>query len=334
MRLRRSDPTSPGIARRRCGRGFSYHDVDGSTDLPVQVRDRIESLVIPPAWRRVWICPEANGHIQAVGLDAAGRRQYIYHQRWRTERDEEKHDRVLVMAAGLPDWRAVVDRDLRRRGLSRARVEATALRLLDRGALRIGGEEYAQDNGTRGVATLLRDHVSVRGVEVLLDFPAKGGIRRRLGIEDPELATAVRALLRSASRSERLLTYRRGRDWYELHAEDINARFKELAGADCTAKDLRTWHATVIAAVGFADAPPPDTDRARKRAEAAVMREVSEALGNTPQIARKSYVDPRVVSSYERGRTILSAVVRARRARSADAERDIVEQAVIRLLTR
>ncbi|EME18965.1 DNA topoisomerase [Rhodococcus triatomae BKS 15-14] len=296
-------------------------------------RERIEALVIPPAWRKVWISPHANGHIQAVGRDAAGRRQYLYHERWRQERDEEKFDRVLALAARLPEWRERVDRDLCRRGRGRARVEAVALRLLDRGVLRIGGEEYAEEHGSRGVATLLREHVTVVGDEIRLDFPAKSGVQRVLAIEDGALATAVSSLLRCDSDSDRLLVFRTHDGWAEIHADDVNARFKDVVGDEFTVKDLRTWHATVFAAVAFADAGPGTSRSARARVAAQVMREVGEVLGNTPAVARASYVDPRVIAAYESDRTIVSALTRARRSRSEDAEREVVERAVIRLLS-
>ncbi|MFC9362798.1 DNA topoisomerase IB [Rhodococcus sp. NPDC057014] len=334
MRLRHSDPNTPGIRRRRRGNGFSYEVQGGDGRVSSGDRARIEALVIPPAWRKVWISPHSNGHIQAVGVDAAGRRQYLYHDQWRHERDEEKFDRVLAMAARLPEWRERVDKDLCRRGRGRDRVEAVALRLLDRGVLRIGGEAYAEDHGSRGVSTLLREHVDVHRGEIRLDFPAKSGVQRVLAIEDASLATAVRSLLRSDADTDRLLVYRTDSGWAEVHADDINTRFKEVAGDEYTAKDLRTWHATVIAAVAFADVGPVSSKRARSRAEAEVMREVGEVLGNTPAVARASYVDPRVVTAYESDYTIASAVDRARRSRSEDAERAVVERAVIRLLSR
>ncbi|QHE69551.1 DNA topoisomerase IB [Rhodococcus sp. WAY2] len=279
----------------RAGRGFSYDAPDGAAGVSDEDRARIDALVIPPAWRKAWICPRRNGHIQAVGLDAAGRRQYIYHEQWRQERDEEKFDRVLTMASRLPELRERVDADLCRRGRGRERVEAVALRLLDRGVLRIGSEEYAETNGSRGVATLLRNHVAVKGGEIRLDFPAKSGVQRTLTIEDGPLATAIRSLLRTGAPSDRLLVYRKGDRWTEVHADDINARFKEVAGEKYTAKDL---------------------------------------LGNTPQIARTSYVDPRVITAYQSGRTIGGALARARKTRTEDAERALVERAVIRLLAR
>jgi len=341
MILRRSVTSTPGIRRVRRGRGFAYIGVDGGA-VTATVRARIDALVIPPAWKQVWICPYDNGHIQAYGTDIAGRRQYLYHEQWRAERDEEKHDRVLAMASRLPQWRQQVQDDLVRRGAGRRRAEAVALRLLDRAVFRVGGEEYAEENGTRGVATLLRSHVRISGDVLTFDYPAKGGIRRVVAVGDPDLATAVRALRRVPSESGRLLTYREGKTVRELHADDINARFKELAGDDCSAKDLRTWNATVLAAAAFAEQEPPDSDRARAHAEAEVMRRVAEELGNTPAVARGSYVDPRVVAAYEQGRTVRAALRRAARctqrraarSKSDDEAREIVERAVIRLLRR
>lgn len=329
-RLRRSALTSPGIRRIGRGRGFSYETAEG--DCPDdETLARIKDLVIPPAWKEVWICPYPNGHIQAVGTDTAGRRQYLYHEKWRRERDEEKHDRVLTMAACLPRWRADVDQDLRGRGFTRQRVVAAALRMLDRGIFRTGGEEYAEENGTYGVATLLREHVHVHQDEVRFGYPAKGNIDRQISIVDPQLAAVTKGLLRADTGSDRLLCYREGKQWHEVHADDVNARFKEIAGQDCTAKDLRTWNATLLAATAFAVTEPASSARATSKRETAVIREVSEALGNTPAVCRASYVDPRVVTAYRDGRTIAAA---ARRARKLDGEqgRAALEKAVIRLL--
>ncbi|TSD99510.1 DNA topoisomerase IB [Skermania sp. ID1734] len=333
MRLRRSRPYGPGIKRVRRGRGFSYVAADGTRLTDENALDRIRALVIPPAWRKVWICPYRNGHIQAVGVDAAGRRQYLYHEQWRNERDEEKFDRVLVMAANLPRLRSQVRADLTQSGLGQERITAAALRLLDRGVFRVGGEEYAEEHGTRGVATLLREQVTVSGNEMLFDYLAKGSIRRRVRIYDPELARVIRALQRSRSPSDRLLAYRNGNGYRELHADDINCRFKELAGTDCTAKDLRTWQATVLAAAAFgAEATDVEGIRNHKRVEKKVIAGVAEALGNTPAVARGSYIDPRVIEAYEAGETIAAALRRAQRADSDDDQQQIVDKAVVRLL--
>ncbi|PPK70848.1 DNA topoisomerase IB [Actinokineospora auranticolor] len=329
MRLRRSDCSGPGIRRVRHGRGFRYVDADGDAVRDPSVLERVRGLVIPPAWREVWICPYPAGHIQAVGLDDAGRRQYVYHERWREDRDAEKHDRVLSLAHKLPKVRARVLEDLTRPGLGRERVLAGALRVLDRGVFRIGGEEYAEENNTHGVSTLLRGHVRLKGNELTFDFPAKGGIDRSATIRDPELSRLISSLRRNRADDDRLFAYRDGHDRRELRAAEVNERFKELAGDRFTVKDMRTWTATVLAATTFAthDGPPS------KRAEAAVMRAVSEQLGNTPAMARKSYVDPRVTEAFRAGETI-EPTVRRLAARDLDAPevREPLERAVIRLL--
>lgn len=198
MRLRRSDPSSSGLRRRRRGSGFSYHQPDGSRVSP-QDRERIHALAIPPAWRDVWICPWPNGHIQAMGTDDAGRRQYLYHQEWRRQRDEEKYDRVLELASRLPRFRREIDRQLTGRGWPRTRTLAVALRMLDHGVFRTGGEEYAETNGTYGVATVLREHVRINADRITFHYLAKGGIEQSLTLSDRELARAVAGLRRAAA---------------------------------------------------------------------------------------------------------------------------------------
>jgi DNA topoisomerase-1 len=334
MRLRKSALTGPGIARVRRGKGFSYEAPDGSPLTDEQALARIKELVIPPAWKKVWISPHSNGHIQAVGTDAAGRRQYMYHQAWQDERAEEKFDRALEMSKRLPDWRAAIAEDLGGRGFKRERVLALALHLLDLGYFRAGGEQYAQDNESHGLATLLCEHVTIKGGAVAFDFPAKSGVRRILEIEDPTIVTAVRSLLRRDCPSKRFLVSRSTSGWTELHADDLNARFKELVGADYSVKDLRTWHGTVLAATAFVDADPPVSKKVVKRVEAAVMKEVSGELGNTPAVARTSYVDPRVVTGYERGQTIAAAVRRAQRIKDGAEKQAILEKATRTLIQR
>jgi DNA topoisomerase-1 len=287
MRLRRSAPSGPGWTRVRHGKGFRYLDTDGK---PLTADDvaRVKALVIPPAWREVWISPHPNGHIQAVGYDDAGRRQYLYHEKWRTDRDAEKFDRVLDLAPRLKRFREQIAQDMRSRG--RRRLLAIALRMLDLGVFRVGHEEYAEDNGTHGVATLLCEHLSVRGDRVRFRFPAKHGVEVDEEITDPALARAVRSLLKDKPPDCRV---------FDLTADDVNERFRELVGAEFTVKDLRTWHATVLAAQIFAAQGKPT-----KRAVSAVMKEVAENLGNTAAVARKSYVDPRLVEAFEQGEVI------------------------------
>jgi DNA topoisomerase-1 len=332
VRLRRSVLDGPGISRKRRGKGFSYYDSDGKPVTDPKTLTRIKELVIPPAWRKVWISPHPNGHIQAVGTDAAGRRQYMYHLQWQQERAEEKFDRVLAMSKHLPEWRARIAQDLAGNGLSRDRVLALALHLLDRGYFRAGGEQYAEENESYGIATLLCNHVSLKSGTVAFDYPAKSGVRRTLEIEDPEVVRAVRALTRRGDKAERLLVCRSASGWVDLHADDLNARFKELVGADYSVKDLRTWHGTVLGAEAFVDADPPASKRVVKKVEAAVMKEVSAALGNTPAVARASYVDPRVIAGYEQGLTIASAARRAERTRDPAEAQALLEKATRTLI--
>jgi DNA topoisomerase-1 len=334
MRLRRSVLSKPGIARKRRGKGFAYYGPDGELLEDEGTLQRIRELVIPPAWKKVWISPHPNGHIQAVGTDAAGRRQYLYHTAWQEERAEEKFDRVLELSTLLPAWRAGTAADLAGRSLTRERVLALALRLLDRGYFRAGGEQYADEHESYGIATLLCEHVTVRRDAVEFDYPAKSGVRRTLEVEDAEVVRAVRALMRRTERTERLLACRSASGWVDVRAEDLNARFKELVGDEYTVKDLRTWHGTVLAAAAFADADPAVSQRLAKRVEAAVMREVAEELGNTPAVARGSYVDPRVVTGYRQGQTIVAAARRAERTRRPEAGQEILEKATRMLIRR
>ncbi|MGH3543788.1 MAG: DNA topoisomerase IB [Mycobacterium sp.] len=334
MRLRRSTVGGPGFRRMRRGRGFCYVDARRESIADPQILERIDGLVIPPAWRNVWICQYPNGHIQAVGTDAAGRRQYLYHEQWQAERSEEKYDRALSLAKGLPDWRARLLVDLRGRGLGHDRVLAVAQHLIDQGYFRAGGEEYAQENGSFGLTTLLRDHVRLHRDSVEFDYPAKSGMRRTVSLDDPLVIRAVRSLLRAETKIPRLLVYRTSDGWFEVHADDLNTRFRELVGEEFSVKDLRTWHGTVLAAEAFATAREPTSKTARRREEAAVMRAVAEELGNTPAVARGSYVDPRVVTAYEQGITIGAALRRAKRKRTPSARRDLLERATARIIKR
>ena len=335
MRLRRSNVGGPGVRRVRRGRGFSYAEADGTPLTDPDTLARIQELVIPPAWKNVWICPYPNGHIQAVGTDAAGRKQYLYHQRWQQERAEEKYDRTLSLAKRLPDWRTQVVSDLRGRGLPCARVLAVAQRLLDRGYFRAGGEEYAQENGSFGLATLRREHVRLRRDSVEFDYPAKSGVQRTIELEDPLVVRAVRSLMRAQTRLPRLLVYRSDEgDWVEMRADDVNGRFRELVGDEFSIKDLRTWHGTVLAAEAFAHSPEPTSKTARRRTESTVMKAVAAELGNTPAVARASYVDPRVVQAYQDGLTIQPAILRAQRHRSPAARQELIEKATCRLIHR
>jgi DNA topoisomerase-1 len=310
-RVHRVEPTAPGLRRRRRGRGFSYLDAAGRLVDEAQTLQRIRSLAIPPAWNDVWICPDAWGHIQATGVDAAGRRQYLYHARWREWRDRLKFRRMHEFARVLPAVRETVARDLGLPGLPREKALATAVRLLDRGYFRIGSESYAERNNSYGVATLRKEHVRIDDDGVRFDFTAKAGIRRVVLVRDVQLTPVLRQLKARRTGGDELLAYRADGGWRDVRSTDINEYLKEASGGRFTAKDFRTWHATVLAAIALssrADAGPSVT--ARKRAVTASIKEVAEYLGNTPAIARQSYIDPRVLDRFFEGSTI-ARVLRA-----------------------
>lgn len=300
MRLRRSDPTSPGIQRRRSGRGFRYLDRDGSALSDEAALARIAGLAIPPAWTDVWISPYPHGHIQALGTDAAGRRQYLYHEAWRAQRDRTKFDRALSLAQSLPAARGVVSKALAGEITpTRDRALAAAFRILDSASLRIGSEQYANDNGSHGLATLLCAHASISGTRVRLTFPAKSGQSWDSELDDPALAACLRVL--RGRRSGRLLSWRDGRNWHPLSSSEINDYIRERTRGDFTAKDFRTLHGTIVAAQSLQRTGWSETARARNAAVRHAMLETAAALGNTPAVARSSYVDPRVIDRFEAG---------------------------------
>jgi DNA topoisomerase IB len=310
-RLRRVDCSAPGLHRRRRGRGFAYTDLDGRPISDAETLARIEALAIPPAWRDVWICPLPNGHIQATGVDAAGRRQYRYHDHWRLQRDRRKFDHMLEFGRALPGLRERIAADLDQPGLGRQRVLACATRLLDLGFFRIGTEGYAEQNQTYGLATIRKEHVSVRGRVVEFDYVAKSGKQRIQSIVDPVVVEVVTALKRRRSGGPELLAYRRDDGaWCDVKSADINAYIKDVTGGDFSAKDFRTWSATVLAAVALAVSAEARSATARKRAVARMYQEVSHYLGNTPAVCRASYVDPRVVDRYLSGVTVAPALER------------------------
>ncbi|TDC68199.1 DNA topoisomerase IB [Actinomadura sp. GC306] len=334
--LRRSDPGEPGYGRRKCGKGFMYLGLDGRPlDDPAE-KERIRSLVIPPAWTDVWICPDADGHIQALGTDAAGRRQYLYHEAWREQRDREKHEHVLDLAERLPKVRGTLAEHLAGRGFSRERVLAAAVRLIDLGFFRIGGEAYAAENGTFGLATVLREHVSCGRGEVTFEYPAKNSKDLFRSVAEEDVCKVVSGLKRRRDDSPELLAYRLpGGAWHDVTTGDINAYIREVTAGDFSAKDFRTWHATVLAAVGLAvSVRAGDSDTARKRAVVRVVKEVSAYLGNTPAVARASYIDPRIIDLYENGRTIAPALGKlgVETAQGELATQGPVEQSVLDLL--
>ncbi|WP_435207388.1 DNA topoisomerase IB [Micromonospora sp. bgisy143] len=324
MRLRRSDPGRPGYGRLRRGKGWSFVDPSGAVVRDPDTVARLRDLVIPPAWQDVWIAPHANGHIQATGVDAAGRKQYLYHPVWREKQDAAKFDHMLEVARRLPTLRERVGQDLVGRGLGRDRVLATVARLLDMGMFRVGSDQYAAgDDPTFGVSTLRPEHARRRGDCVVFEFPAKGGIEQVRRIDDPQLCEVLVSLRRRRRRADRLFGYWDGREWRDVRSDEVNGYLRDASGGEMTAKDFRTWHATVRAAAELAAADPARSVTARRRAVAAVMRAVAELLGNTPTVARTSYVDPRVVDLYHDG-----VVVPV----DPGASREEVERVVLELL--
>jgi len=303
-RLRRADCAGAGIERRRHGRGFSFRDPEGGRIEDEETLARIRELAIPPAWKEVWICPDPYGHIQATGIDAAGRKQYLYHERWQRRAAARKFEAMREFARALPALRRAVARDLRREGVPRERALACGVRLLDRGLLRVGGEEYADANGSFGVATLRREHVSLSGEDLVFDFPAKSGVRRVQSLRDRSARLAVEAMRRRRGGPPDLLVFRDGRGWHDVRSEDVNAYIQEKAGEGFSAKDFRTWHGTVLAAVELARAGPVGSRGGTERAIREAIRGVAEALGNTPAVCRASYVDPRVLDRFRDGVTI------------------------------
>ncbi|WP_426242413.1 DNA topoisomerase IB [Nocardioides sp. LHG3406-4] len=329
-RLRRTSPDQPGWTRRRAGRGFAYVDEHGKR-LGADDAQRAKDLVIPPAWQDVWITPYENGHLQAVGTDDAGRRQYLYHPQWRARRDAEKFERMQLFGKALARARELVVADLGREGMPLERACAAAVRLLDLGYFRIGNDVYADSHGSFGLTTLERRHVRRRQDRLVFAFMGKSGVDHEIEIDDRVVIETIEVMRRRRGEDPRLLSYKDGRSWRSLLPELVNAYVRASTGLEVTAKDFRTWHATVLAAAALAETPElGDSEASRKRAVAGAMKEVASFLGNTPALARSAYVDPRVIDAYEQGRT-LSGTTR-RTFDSPDERQAALERAVLRLL--
>jgi DNA topoisomerase IB len=307
MRLRHADASKPGFTRVRRGPGFSYVDTTGAALNDPAERKRIAALAIPPAWRDVWVSPDPRGHLQATGIDAAGRKQYLYHEAWRHQRDRQKFRDMETFARRLPRLRTQIDRALQGEvDLTRDQIAACAVRLLDIGLFRIGGERYADEDGGFGLATLTREQVSFIHGSAVFDYLGKSGVRRRHTISDAKLVPILQKLHRRRSEPDALLVFRDGRHWHPLGTAGITDYLKSLIGDEFSAKDFRTWNATVLAATLLAGsaASRPQRNRVIRR----VVGEVSEILGNTPAVARRSYIDPRVIDRYLAGHTIEPAL--------------------------
>ena len=329
-RLRRTSPDQPGWTRRRSGSGFTYLDEHG-VRLDADGVLRCKELVIPPAWKDVWITPFVNGHLQAVGTDDAGRRQYLYHPDWRTSRDAIKFDRIIEFGKAMSKVRERVLIDLGTEGMSLEQACAVAVRLLDLGYFRIGNDVYTDTNGSFGLTTMRKDHVTKKGGIITFAFVGKSGVEHSIAIDDEPVIAVLDVMRRRRGGGEELLAYKQGKQWRDLNSGHVNDYVREVAGMDATAKDFRTWHATVIASAVLAQTDEPgETQASRKRAVSGAMKEVSEFLGNTPTLARSSYVDPRVVKAYERGRTIATTTRRA--FATSDERQAALERATLKLL--
>jgi DNA topoisomerase I len=300
--LNRSDPRSPGLVRARAGTAFAYLDAAGDQVADGPTLERIKSLAIPPAWTSVWISPDPLGHIQATGVDSRGRLQYRYHPLWREQRDEQKFAHMLRFATALPGLREATLRDVRHRRLHRGRVAAAAVRLIDVGLFRIGGERYAELDHHYGAATLEKQHVHVHRDGLEFDYTAKEGKHRTITVADPAVLSTVRALERSGNGLASLFAFQdSAAAWHQLHSHDVSAYIADSSGGHFTAKEFRTWNATVLMALALAAAGPPASERAARSAVNAGVRSVATWLGDTPTVARSAYIDPRLITRYTSG---------------------------------
>jgi DNA topoisomerase I len=297
--LTRSEPHGPGITRERVGGGFRYRDPSGAQITSGEDLLRIEALVIPPGWADVWISADPLGHIQATGVDRRGRTQYRYHKQWREQRDAQKFAHMLRFAAALPALRTATMRDLGGRRLDRDRVAAGAVRLIDLGLFRIGGERYAELDHHYGATTLRKRDVTVTRDGVAFDYVAKEGKRRTICVADRAVRTVVRALIGSDNDLDALFCFQDAGGWRPLRSHEVSSYIAGRAGGHFTAKEFRTWNATVLMALLLGNADPAPTVRGRRSAITAGIREVAHWLGDTPAVARGAYIDPRVISRYE-----------------------------------
>jgi DNA topoisomerase-1 len=336
-RIRRVDCSGPGLRRVRHGRGFRFLDRDGHTIKNQELLDRLRALAIPPAWTDVWICADPLGHIQATGHDDAGRKQYLYHEDWQERRAQLKFDHVLEFGRVLPELRRSLYGDLERRGLVRERVLAAGVRLLDLGFFRIGGEEYTVENDTYGLATLRQSQMRLERRSATFTYRAKGGATLKQVVSDPVVLPTLRELKRRKRGGHRLLTYWNARTWTKVRSDEVNEYLKGLAGEQFTAKDFRTWNATVLAAVALAgeDDPSELSAAAKRRAASAATKRVARYLFNTPSVCRTSYIDPRAFDRFDSGETIAQSLKRiVNDANPEDfADREKIERAVRRLLS-
>jgi DNA topoisomerase-1 len=326
--LRYVSDTRPGIQRKRVGKHFSYVDPNGATIRDKETLGRIKSLAIPPAWQDVWICPQANGHLQATGRDAKGRKQYRYHPRWRETRDENKYSRMIAFARALPSIRERVHSDMARQGMPREKVLATVVRLLEATLIRIGNEEYAKSNQSFGLTTMRDKHVAVNGTKLHFAFRGKSGVKHQIDVNDRRLAAIVK-------RSRELPGYElfqyldNDGQRQTIDSADVNEYLRSIAGEDFSAKDFRTWAGTVLAAMALQEFEAFDTETQAKKNIVQAIERVAEHLGNTPSVCRKCYVHPAVLDAYLDGSMLDTLKQLAEQELAADVSKLSPEEAAV-----
>jgi DNA topoisomerase-1 len=307
--LRYVTDSAPGFTRRRNGSGFTYWDADGRRLRDKQELARIRALVIPPAWTDVWICPIANGHIQAIGRDARRRKQYRYHKRWREVRDDVKYGRLLAFGAALPIIRRRTEKDLAQPSLTRTKVLATIVQLLEKTLIRVGNEEYARENNSFGLTTMKDRHAEVKGSTVIFEFRAKSGMQQVIDLHDARLARVVKRCQELPGQTLFQYVDENG-DRQSVDSSDVNDYLREITGQDFTAKDFRTWSGTVLAACALRTLAAYESETQAKRNIAEAVAQVAKKLGNTRAVCRKSYIHPAVLEAYMDGATITGIVQR------------------------
>jgi DNA topoisomerase-1 len=330
--LRYSSDDRPGLTRHRAGKGFSYRDIDGKVVRDPDTLERIRKIVIPPAWTDVWICPWPNGHIQATGRDARGRKQYRYHERWREERGAENFARMIAFAKALPKIRRRAERDLAKRGLPREKVLGVVVRLLELTLIRVGNDEYARLNRSFGLTTMRDRHARINGSSVKFRFRGKGGLMHEVGLRDRRLASVVRRCQELPG--QELFQYLDADgETRDVTSDDVNDYIREASGGDFTAKDFRTWAGTLLAYRALRALQPQDHGGAAKKNVVQAMRLTAERLGNTPAVARGSYVHPAVLDAYLEGSLGGALVDVAEEQDTPPTEADRSEEiAVVKLL--
>jgi DNA topoisomerase-1 len=331
--LRYVTDASPGIRRRRAGRGFSYIGPDGERIEDAEHVAWIKSLAIPPAWTDVWICTSRRGHLQATGRDARGRKQYRYHPDWRAVRDEAKYGRMIAFGQALPGIRERVDADLRRHGLPRERVLAAVVRLLEKTRMRIGNEEYARDNRSYGLTTLRDHHAEVGTTRIRFRFRSKGGKVSDVELTDARLARLV-TRCQELPGQELFAYLDADGEVRSIGSSDVNDYLREITGQDFTAKDFRTWSGTVLAAWALEELQAVDSESQAKRNVVRAVEQVAEWLGNTPAVSRRSYVHPAVIDAYLDGDVVREARQTAERKLREDLGRLTPQEAAVLALLR